>query len=144
MCNILFFVFYAKICLKQSKLCFAYLDLFYLITESVFPILFTFSASFQFFFIIFPFITFIFFPILVADANILTNLNDVTFQKTTVAEGDEEKVSLKSSIKGMPVDDVSNLVRKKLKRSVEDETQGKTKRTKGDGDPENAAIDSSP
>ncbi|VDK67341.1 unnamed protein product [Litomosoides sigmodontis] len=55
------------------------------------------------------------------------------------ANGNENEVSLKLSIKGMPVDDVSSLVRKKLKRSAEDEEQKKAKRIKGDNNPGNAS-----
>lgn len=54
-----------------------------------------------------------------------------TFQENVTAENDEKEES-KSSIKGMPVDDVSNLVRKKFKRPAEDETQRKGKRIKDD------------
>ncbi|MCP9261808.1 hypothetical protein DINM_005131 [Dirofilaria immitis] len=54
-------------------------------------------------------------------------------EKSVVADDDEEKVFLKSSIKEMPVDDVSNLGR----------TENKTKRSKDDGDAENASAGSS-
>lgn len=60
------------------------------------------------------------------------NLTDSTFQESVVVEDKEGEISLKSSIKEMPVDDVSNLVRKKLKRPAGNETQKKMKRTKDD------------
>ncbi|EFO23971.2 hypothetical protein LOAG_04513 [Loa loa] len=62
--------------------------------------------------------------------------------KESIFAGDEGDISLKSSVGGMPIDDVSNLVRKKLKRSAEDEAQRKPKKTKASGDVENAAVDS--
>ncbi|CAG9531286.1 unnamed protein product [Cercopithifilaria johnstoni] len=64
--------------------------------------------------------------------------------KESIDAENGKEVSLKSSVKEMPVDDVSSLVRKKLKRPAEDEAQRKTKSAKGDGDPENAKIDSCP
>ncbi|KAL3994688.1 hypothetical protein ACH3XW_22735 [Acanthocheilonema viteae] len=63
-------------------------------------------------------------------------------KENVATEDDKKEVSLKSSIKGMPVDDVSSLVRKKLKRPAEDEVQKETKRTKDNGNPENAEIGS--
>lgn len=71
------------------------------------------------------------------------NLTFGTFQESIAADGDEKEVSLKSSIKGMPVNDVSSLVRKKLKRPAEDE-QKKAKKTKDDNNPENAEVDFRP
>ncbi|VDK64520.1 unnamed protein product [Onchocerca ochengi] len=53
-------------------------------------------------------------------------------KESVVVEDNEGEISLKSSIKEMPVDDVSNLVRKKLKRPAGNETQKKMKRTKDD------------
>ncbi|EJW83342.1 hypothetical protein WUBG_05746 [Wuchereria bancrofti] len=65
-------------------------------------------------------------------------------KENVVMEDNKEEVLYKSSIKGMPVDDVSNLVRKKLKRSTEDEAERKTKRTKSGDDPGNATVNTSP
>ncbi|KAK6104103.1 hypothetical protein QQG55_15005 [Brugia pahangi] len=61
-------------------------------------------------------------------------------KENVVMEDNREVVLHKSSIKEMPVDDVSNLVRKKLKRSTEDEAERKTKRTKSSDDPGNATV----
>ncbi|VDP14375.1 unnamed protein product [Onchocerca flexuosa] len=65
-------------------------------------------------------------------------------KESVIVEDNEGEISLKSSIKEMPVDDVSNLVRKKLKRPAGNETQKKTKRPKDGDDPVNIEVDSPP
>lgn len=52
------------------------------------------------------------------------------FQKSV--ESDEKGVTSEAAVKGMPVDDVSSLVRKKAKRVAEDEPKEEAKRARSD------------
>uniref|UniRef100_A0A915PGY9 Tetratricopeptide SHNi-TPR domain-containing protein n=1 Tax=Setaria digitata TaxID=48799 RepID=A0A915PGY9_9BILA len=62
--------------------------------------------------------------------------------KESISVEDDEENSLKSSVKEMPVDDVSNLVRKKSKRPAENAQGEEPKRIKSVDGLESAEVDS--